>query len=97
MLSADLDQLSQLAKRLRLAEGLAARKGDPGQQRVLLYLRRQIRHIHQTPAVEGMGLRIVTARAVMGTPLGEYREADTRPIHDGLGYDAANSQLGGHA
>jgi hypothetical protein len=62
---------SQISQWRRLAEGFASTEGDALQQRIIQNSPQYIIRIFHMTSVKIMGLGIVAANAVVGTPLGE--------------------------
>ena len=84
--------IGQVAQGAGLDEGFAAGERDARQQGILHELAQDVVRIPELPAVEVMGLRIVAARAMMGTALGEDHVAQSGTVHDGFFHDAADAE-----
>ena len=84
--------IGQVAQGLGLDEGFAAGEGDARQQGIFHELTQDVVRLPELSAVEIMGLRIVAARAMMGTALGEDHVAQSGTVYDGLLHNAADTE-----
>ena len=92
VLAGGVHGIGQVAQGLGLDERLAAGERDARQQGIFHELTQDVVRIPELSAVEVMGLRIVAARAMMGTALGEDHVAQSGTVYDGLFHNTADAE-----
>ena len=85
-----LQQLCQFSKRLRLAERLAAGKGDAAHQRIFLHTPEQVLHCHIRARAERPAFRVVAALAPARAALRKNSCAQARAVYNGILHDACD-------
>ena len=87
------DLLGQGSHSLRLGKGLSAAEGNSSKQGFFSISSTSWEISTSWPPLKVVGLRVVTAGAVVGTPLGKDHKPQTRPVHNRLPDDACNADL----